>query len=200
MGASSVEKLGILGNGAEVLAKVSSYYFGSYGSILLGLMITVACLTTSVGLITSCSSFFHGLFPKVSYKRVALMLSIFSILVANIGLTQLIKVSTPVLMAIYPIAISLIFLTFLHPVFKGKSEVYQGSLILTFIISLFDGLNAAGIKINVINDFFTHFLPLYNVGLGWLIPSVLGGVAGYIFTKLRGRKIILVLMKPKKNK
>ncbi|MHB0864241.1 branched-chain amino acid transport system II carrier protein [Paenibacillus sp. SEL3] len=200
MGASSVEKLGVLGNGAEVLAKVSSYYFGSYGSILLGLMITVACLTTSVGLITSCSSFFHGLFPKVSYKRVALMLSIFSILVANIGLTQLIKVSTPVLMAIYPIAISLIFLTFLHPVFKGKSEVYQGSLILTFIISLFDGLNAAGIKINVINDFFTHFLPLYNVGLGWLIPSVLGGVAGYIFTKLRGRKIILVLMKPKKNK
>jgi LIVCS family branched-chain amino acid:cation transporter len=103
-------------------------------------------------------------------------------------------------MAIYPIAISLIFLTFLHPVFKGRSEVYQGSLILTFIISLFDGLNAAGIKINVINDFFTHLLPLYNVGLGWLIPSVLGGVAGYIFTKLRGRKIILVLMKPKKNK
>lgn len=126
------------------------------------------------------------------------MLSIFSTLVANIGLTQLIKVSTPVLMAIYPIAISLIFLTFLHPIFKGRSEVYQGSLILTFIISLFDGLNAAGIKINVINDFFTHLLPLYNVGLGWLIPSVLGGVAGYIFTKLRGRKIILVLMKPKK--
>ncbi|MDQ0494658.1 branched-chain amino acid transport system II carrier protein [Paenibacillus brasilensis] len=181
MGASSVEKLGVLGNGAEVLAKVSSYYFGSYGSILLGLMITIACLTTSVGLITACSSFFHGLFPKISYKRIAVILSIFSTLVANMGLTQLIKVSTPVLMAIYPIAISLIFLTFLHPVFKGKSEVYQGSLILTFIISLFDGLNAAGIKIKVINDFFTQLLPFYDVGLGWLIPSVLGGVGGYIF-------------------
>ncbi|MEC0183661.1 branched-chain amino acid transport system II carrier protein [Paenibacillus peoriae] len=185
MGASSVEKLGVLGNGAEVLAKVSSYYFGSYGSILLGLMITVACLTTSVGLITSCSSFFHGLFPNLSYKRVAVMLSVFSTLVANIGLTQLIKVSTPVLMTIYPIAISLIFLTFLHPVFKGRPAVYQGSLILTFIISLFDGLNAAGIEIKVINDFFTQFLPLYDVGLGWLIPSVLGGVGGYIFMMLR---------------
>ncbi|ASR45512.1 branched-chain amino acid transport system II carrier protein [Paenibacillus kribbensis] len=189
MGASSVEKLGVLENGAEVLAKASSYYFGSYGSILLGLMITVACLTTSVGLITACSTFFHGLFPNISYKRIAVMLSVFSTLVANIGLTQLIKVSIPVLMTIYPITIALIFLTFLHPVFKGKSEVYQGSLILTFIISLFDGLNAAEIKIKVINDFFTQFLPLYDVGLGWLIPSVLGGVGGYIFVMLRKKKV-----------
>lgn len=117
------------------------------------------------------------------------MLSIFSTIVANIGLTQLIKVSTPVLIAIYPIAISLIFLTFLHSVFKGKSEVYQGSLILTFIVSLFDGLNAAGIKIKVINDFFTQILPLYDVGLGWLIPSVLGGVGGIYSTILNEEKL-----------
>lgn len=194
MGASSVEKLGLLENGAEVLARVSSYYFGSYGSILLGLMITVACLTTSVGLITACSSFFHGLFPNVSYKKIAIILSMFSTLVANIGLTQLIKVSMPVLMTLYPIAISLLFLTFLHSVFKGKAEVYQGSLTLTFIVSLFDGLNAAGIKIEVIHHFFTQFLPLYNVGLGWLLPSILGGVAGYLFSKLR-KKIIVVLAK-----
>lgn len=185
MGASSVEKLGLLENGAEVLAKVSSYYFGSYGSILLGLMITVACLTTSVGLITACSSFFHGLFPNISYKKIAVILSMFSTLVANIGLTQLIKVSMPVLMTLYPIAISLIFLTFLHSIFKGKAEVYQGSLILTFIISLFDGLNAAGIQIEVMNHFFTQFLPMYNVGLGWLLPAILGGVGGYIFSVLR---------------
>ncbi|MEH7468535.1 branched-chain amino acid transport system II carrier protein, partial [Priestia megaterium] len=61
MGASSVEKLGHLDNGGAVLAKVSDYYFGEYGGLLLGLMITVACLTTSVGLITSCSSYFHKL-------------------------------------------------------------------------------------------------------------------------------------------
>ena len=53
MGASSVAKLGHLDNGGEVLAKVSNYYFGSYGGVLLGLMITVACLTTSVGLVYS---------------------------------------------------------------------------------------------------------------------------------------------------
>ncbi|MEH7741575.1 branched-chain amino acid transport system II carrier protein [Bacillus subtilis] len=188
MGASSVEKLGLLENGAEVLAKVSSYYFGSYGSILLGLMITVACLTTSVGLITACSSFFHELFPSISYKKFAVVLSVFSTFVANIGLTQLIKVSMPILMTMYPIAISLIFLTFLHPLFKGKSKVYQGSLLLTFITSLFDGLNTAGIKIEIINRILTQFFPLYSIGLGWLLPAILGGIGGYIYSAIMGQR------------
>ena len=64
-----LQKLGHLENGGEVLAKVSNYYFGSYGGVLLGLMITVACLTTSVGLVSACSSFFHKLFPNVLTKQ-----------------------------------------------------------------------------------------------------------------------------------
>ncbi|MFJ5624013.1 branched-chain amino acid transport system II carrier protein [Peribacillus loiseleuriae] len=185
MGASSVVKLGYLDNGGAILAKVSDYYFGAYGGILLGLMITVACLTTSVGLVSSCSSFFHKLFPKVSYKTIAISLSIFSAIVANIGLTQLITISVPVLTAIYPLAIVLIFLTFLHSLFKGKAEVYQGSLLLTFIISLFDGLNEAGIHFSLINNFFSEILPLYEVGLGWIIPAIVGGLIGYGSSILR---------------
>lgn len=78
-------------------------------------------------------------------------MSVFSTLVANIGLTQLIKISIPVLITMYPIAITLIFLTFLHSVFNGRFEVYQGSLILTFIFSSLDGLKAAGIESEIIH-------------------------------------------------
>ncbi|PGS79343.1 branched-chain amino acid transport system II carrier protein [Bacillus thuringiensis] len=185
MGASSVEKLGHLNNGAEILAKVSNYYFGSYGAILLGLLITVACLTTSVGLIISCATFFHGLFPKVSYRKIAIILSIFSTLVANIGLTQLIKISVPVLMALYPMVISLIFLILLHPIFNGNPTVYRVSLLFTFVISIFDGLNSAGLKFVIIKEFFDQYLPFYGIGLGWLLPSIIGGLSGYIFSVLR---------------
>ena len=66
----------------------------------------------------------------------AFILSVFSTLVANIGLTQLITVSIPVLMTLYPIAISLIFLTFLHHAFNGRSEVYQGRLMLIYCESI----------------------------------------------------------------
>ncbi|MGX9134895.1 branched-chain amino acid transport system II carrier protein [Rummeliibacillus sp. JY-2-4R] len=185
IGATSVEKLGSLDNGGTILAKVSEYYFGTYGGILLGLMITVACLTTSVGLITSCSAFFHKLLPKISYKTIAIILSIFSAVVANIGLTQLIAISVPVLTAIYPLAIVLIFLTFLHPFFKGKAEVYQGSLFFTFIISFFDGLNGAGIHFSSIDYFFNAILPMYDIGLGWIIPAIIGGFIGYGSSLLR---------------
>ncbi|KWW17599.1 MULTISPECIES: branched-chain amino acid transport system II carrier protein [Peribacillus] len=185
MGASSVEKLGHLDNGGIVLAKVSDYYFGAYGGILLGLMITVACITTSVGLITSCSTYFHKLFPNLPYKTIAISLSVFSAIVANIGLTQLIAISVPVMTAIYPLAIVLIFLTFFHSLFKGKPEVYQGSLLLTFIVSLFDGLSGAGIHISFIDTFFNAILPLYGEGLGWIIPAIVGGLVGYASSLIR---------------
>lgn len=185
MGASSVAKLGHLENGGEVLAKVSNYYFGSYGGILLGLMITVACLTTSVGLVSACSSFFHKLFPKVSYKKIAVLLSVFSAIVANVGLTQLIAVSVPVLSAIYPLAIVLIFLTFFHSLFKGRREVYQVSLLVTFIISVFDGLAAAGVNIQMVNQLFTRLLPMHEVGLGWVFPAIIGAFIGYGISYVR---------------
>ncbi|MFS0559549.1 branched-chain amino acid transport system II carrier protein [Terribacillus sp. 179-K 1B1 HS] len=185
MGASSVSELGYLSNGAEILARVSDHYFGRWGMVFLGLMITVACLTTSVGLITSCSTFFHKLMPRISYKTFAIVLSIFSAVVANIGLTELISISVPVLMAIYPITISLVFLTFLHPLFSGKREVYIGSLVLTFCVSIFDGFNEAGLQITAVNDLFHKVLPFYEVGLGWIVPSLVGGLLGLLVSTLR---------------
>ncbi|RPK06332.1 hypothetical protein FH5_05501 [Priestia endophytica] len=37
----------------------------------------------------------------------------------------------------------------------------------------------------MIHHLFTEFLPMYDIGLGWLIPSLLGGIGGYIFSTLR---------------
>jgi LIVCS family branched-chain amino acid:cation transporter len=89
--------------------------------------------------------------------------------------------------AIYPLAIVLIFLTFLHSLFKGRPEVYQGSLLLTFIVSLFDGLNGAGVHITFINDFFTAILPMYEAGLGWIVPAIVGGFIGYASSVLKSK-------------
>lgn len=180
MGASSVEKLGYLDNGGQILAQVSAYYFGSYGEIILGLMITIACLTTSVGLMTSCASFFHRLFPALSYKTIVCVLASFSTIVSNVGLTKLIAFSIPVLNVIYPLAIVLVVLTFLHPLFKGKVEVYQWSMAFTFIVSLCEGLS-----IDLIDHYLSLVLPMYTSGLGWLIPFVIGGLIGFGLSFLR---------------
>ncbi|MEH6949452.1 branched-chain amino acid transport system II carrier protein [Bacillus sp. JJ634] len=186
LGATSVAEIGDLeGNGGQVLAQVASHYFGSYGGVLLGFIVLLACLTTSVGLITACSSYFHKLMPSVSYKKFAVIFSVISAGFANFGLTQLISLSVPVLTAIYPLAIVLIVLTFTHSLFKGRSEVYQGSMLLTFVVSLFDGLSATPMDVSGVTNFFGEVLPLYGIGLGWIVPAIVGAVLGYIISLMR---------------
>ncbi|NRG46151.1 branched-chain amino acid transport system II carrier protein [Bacillus sp. CRN 9] len=180
MGASSVAELGILNNGGSVLSGIANVYFGSFGGIILSGVMIVACLTTSVGLISSCATYFNETFPKISYRSYVIIFAVFSAAVANFGLSQLIAISVPVLTAIYPLAIVLLILTFFHNAINGKKEVYQMSMLFTFIVSVFDGLNAAGFGVKPVDQLFTSILPLYEVGLGWILPAFIGVILGII--------------------
>lgn len=180
IGAISVEELGYMSNGGEILAQLSQHYFGTLGGVLLGIIVLLACLTTSIGLTTACSNYFHQLMPRISYRSFAIIFSIISALLANVGLNELIHISVPVLTAIYPLAIVLILLTFLHPLFKGKREVYWYSLTLTFLVSAVEGINESSLKLIWLEELYDAYVPLYSVGLGWLIPACVGAVIGLL--------------------
>src|SRR5690606_30252745 len=107
---------------------------------------------------SASAQYFHKLLPKVSYKAIVIILSLFSMVVSNIGLTQLIQLSLPILIIIYPLAIVLILFSFIHNAFNGYSAVYIGALIPTGLISLLDGLNTAGMDVSAITDSL-QFLP-----------------------------------------
>lgn len=188
LGATS-QGLGRSENGGQILTNVVFQLFGEPGNLLLGLAVALACLTTSVGLVTATGEFAHKMFPKLSYKVVILGLSLFSAGVANIGLSQLISVSVPVLTAIYPVAIVLIILSFFHEAFSGRQEVYLGSIIATALVSIADGLKAFGINLGTIDQVYSH-IPLYADGIGWLVPAIIGAVVGFIIALVRGRIII----------
>lgn len=178
LGATSVEGIGLLDNGGAVLAAVSQHYFGFNGNILLALIVIGACLTTSIGLIISCASYFHKIVPSISYKKWAIIFVAFSTAISNVGLSTIIEISVPILSIIYPLAIALIILTFLHPIFKGKKEVYQLSMLMTFIVSIIHNFGSFGIE--AMEEFFTANLVGYSVGLGWLLPAFIAGLIGYI--------------------
>lgn len=179
IGATSVSTTGYLDNGGAILSSTASVLFGSLGKTVLGLAITFACLTTSVGLVSACGNYLSKAFPRLSYKKVILILAIFSACVANFGLTQLISVSVPLLIAIYPLAIVLILLSFLDYVLPTKSIVYIISLGITAVFSIIDGLKAAGVNVDGLN---LDFIPLFNIGIGWLVPAAIGTIIGYIIS------------------
>ncbi|OIK13709.1 branched-chain amino acid transport system II carrier protein [Bacillus sp. MUM 116] len=194
MGASSVSEIGKFDNGGLIFAAVAQHYFGSYGNILLAIIIVLACLKTSIGLITSCSEFFHTVFPKVSYKWFVAILCVVSFTIANFGLNNIIQFAVPVLMFLYPLAIVLILLALFSPLFGHKRSVYVMAILLTFFVSIFDGYSTLATSLpgatvalfESIKTFYVHYLPLYNTGLGWILPAVIGAIAGYLWpTRLK---------------
>ncbi|NLI61776.1 MAG: branched-chain amino acid transport system II carrier protein, partial [Clostridiales bacterium] len=143
MGATSLGSLSRADNGGKIMSMVSEHYFGLIGKVLLAAIVSVACLKTAIGLITSCSQMFSEMFPKsLSYNKYAVIFTAFSFIVANFGLNNIIKLSIPVLMFLYPLAITLIILSLLAPVINKQRDIYKWTTIFTMVAALFDFINA----------------------------------------------------------
>lgn len=177
-GATSVEAIGRLENGGLIISQISRLQFGLSGSLILSVAITFACLTTSIGLIVACSSYFNKLRPSVSYKQYVLGLTLVSAFISNVGLTQIISFSIPVLVAISPIVIVLITLTLFGSLLRNRNAVYTWSVLLTSKVSMVEGLGAAGFELGI-SEAFARYLPLYSLGMGWIVPALVGCVIGF---------------------
>lgn len=184
LGASSAAVLGQSENGGVILTQVSRLYFGHAGGLILALIISFACLTTSCGLASSCAWYFNKISKgRIQYQRLLLAFTLFSMIAANVGLTGLIAISVPFLIVIYPVVIVLVILSLADPLFKGRKAVYRYSIGLTFAFSLFGGLNAAGVPMRELNEIFSRYIPLYELNLGWLAPAILGAAIGCFFAR-----------------
>ncbi len=192
MGATSLGSVSRADNGGKIMSMVSEHYFGFIGKLLLAAIVTVACLKTAIGLITSCAQMFNEMFPKsVSYNKYAVIFTLFSLIIANFGLNRIIQLSIPVLMFLYPLAITLIILSLLAPIFKKQRDIYRWTIILVMIAAFFDFCNAlpeaikgTAIMKRIVN--FAHmYLPGFDYGFGWIIPALTGFIIGIVIWIVR---------------
>ena len=184
MGARSRGVLPLYSNGGEALAAIADYYYGSVGGLILAAIVTFACLKTAVGLLTSCSETFVGLFPKgPSYRIWCVIFSVFSFVVSNVGLTAIIAYAIPALMFLYPLAITLILLSLCDNWFGGSREVYVSVTACTFAAALLDLIKALPGQLGMTGllSFASAHLPLFDLGLGWICPALVGLVVGLIW-------------------
>ncbi len=167
MGMCSSGAYEIQENGAWTLRQIVYQVFGSTGAVLLAAIFTLACLTTCVGLINSISQYFSMLFQKVSYRAWVFLITFFSFLVCNLGLTMILSISIPVLNAIYPVSIVLILLGLSHRLWAGNPYVYPVTVAGTGAVSVLFALGEAGVPLGALTSLL-HRLPLYRLGFGWL--------------------------------
>lgn len=190
MGTQSRGMFEISENGGIALAQISEYYLGNFGKIVLAFTITFACLKTAIGLVTSCSEAFLKLFPgRLSYKAWAVIFSVFSFAVSNVGLSAIINYSIPVLMFLYPLTITLILLALFGKFFDHDKKVYVCVTAFTLAAAIFDFLKTLPadlqetLSLSRVTEFGRTVLPWFDLNLGWVVPSIIGLILGLILRK-----------------
>lgn len=192
VGAQSRGQLEISANGGEALAQIAGHYFGSAGAVILAATVTIACLKTAVGLVTSCSETFVKIFPGgPSYRVWAVTFSLVSFLIANLGLNTILAYSTPVLMFLYPLSIVLILLTLGGRLFGNHPAVLRWTIGCTMVAAVFDLLRTlptqaqAALHLEPVVALAETWLPLCKQGFGWVCPAALGLVIGLALRRVR---------------
>ena len=161
---------GTIGRAQLVMAIVEAL-MGKVGMILFGVVVGLACVTTAIALTSSAAAYFAELCrSKVPYKAFVIAICVFSAVVSNLGLDRIVAVAAPVLDVIYPPTLVLIFISLLMP--RMPDRVSRGACIGALITSVLCTLTAHGVNIPVVPS-----LPLYDLGLSWLIPAAVFGLA-----------------------
>jgi len=172
---------GTFENGTQILASASTLLLGKSGTALLGFIFTLACFNTVVGLTTACGQYFSNLIPKISYKTVVLVVTLVGFTLANLGLSQILKVSVPFLVTAYPLTIVLIILTFFNRFFKNTRVVYGSAMLFTGVFAVLGGLSATGMNLGVLQT-VKEVLPFSSVGLEWIVPALIGTGIGMLLS------------------
>ncbi|AFS78894.1 branched-chain amino acid transport system carrier protein BrnQ [Gottschalkia acidurici 9a] len=153
-----------------LLLLLSRSILGNLGSTIIGIAIGLACLTTSIGLLTAGSSFFEKISNgKLPYKVNAVVISIISIIIGCLGVDNIVKISNPILNVLYPVTITLIVTTLANKYIRNIKAVRVG-----VYTSLLFGL------LQVIPSIKLNFIPLGKLGFAWLVPTVVSILIGHL--------------------
>ena len=177
---------------AAMLTTIVKNLLGSWGQLAMGLAVCFACLTTAIGLTTTCGQYFEEVSKgKISYKKTILVTVAVEFIISLVGVDSLINLAVPVLTFIFPIMIALILFSAFDQ-YIPYDWTYLGAVVGAGIVGLVQGINTLsqllggkllGDAVKLIGTF-----PLATYGLEWIVPTFAGAL---IFT------ILAAILKPK---
>jgi LIVCS family branched-chain amino acid:cation transporter len=155
-----------------LLTKLSADTLGSMGANLLAILVSLACFTTAVGIVTGTADFIKGLCKdsRIAYLLTAFFASALGVVMGQMDVHGIIDVAVPALMFIYPITIVLIFLNALPQRFASPI-VFKVVVIVTMVFSLPDFLASIGFSEQIRG--VSAYIPLVQQRLAWVVPACL---------------------------
>lgn len=166
---------------SELILAIVYALMGKAGTIIFGVVVGLACLTTAIGLTGIVAGFFSGVSKgKIPYKAIVIAMCIFSAVVSNLGLDRIISIAGPILDLVYPPVVTVIFIAVAIPnVHDYISRFAAGGALLWSALCSIDAL--FGVTIG-----FLHKMPLFDLGLSWILPTVIFGLIGLAVAKATG--------------
>lgn len=165
-------------NGAVLLSLAATKLMGNVGNVAFGSIVILACLTTCIGLINACASFANQVYPKVSYGLYVLGFTLTGAILSNLGLESILAIAVPIMVFLYPISIALILLSLIHPLLAHRPLTYVLGVGAATLFA-FNDMLASLVSSPLPWQSLVDKLPLAELGLGWIVPTLVMAIVGY---------------------
>ncbi len=158
-------------NRTGLVSAISSFTLGNQANLLLSVLISLACFTTAVGIVTGTADFVKSRFAnsQKAYAITAFMGSLLGVLMGQLNVDYIIAVAVPALMFIYPVTIVLILLNAI-PEKWTSVRVFRWVVGTTIFFSIPDFLSSLGIY--QVTEAISGWIPFAEINLGWGLPAL----------------------------
>ncbi|MGF1727005.1 branched-chain amino acid transport system II carrier protein [Photobacterium nomapromontoriensis] len=156
-------------NGGEILTRYVAAVFGPLGQYLLGAIIIMACLTTTVGLTNACAEYYQQTF-RAPFAFTAAIVTTMTGVIANFGLDHILAISLPAILVLCPIAIALVLSALFLPTTKRYFPVYLVIMAIALAFGSLDALNILDLLPGTLSAPLAKHVPLFAAHASWLLP------------------------------
>lgn len=154
---------------------------GNSGSVLFGIVVALACMTTAIALVSASAEYFSRLSKgRIGYVPLVVGICLFSAVVSNLGLDAIVTIASPILNIVYAPSVVLILLTIFGDRIK-KDTVFKGAAIGALLTSLIETAATFGLIPDI-----TAAFPFSALGFAWIVPAAVCGVIGALLPERKG--------------
>ncbi|MGB5229000.1 MAG: branched-chain amino acid transport system II carrier protein [Eudoraea sp.] len=168
----------------SLITGISKITLGSKANLFLGILVSLACFTTAVGIVAGTADFVKSRLPKSkrAYLITALISCLLGVLMGQFNVDYIIAIALPILMFVYPVTIVLILLNVIPEKF-GSQKVFRTVVFITIVFSVPDFLGSIGLGTEIAS--ITRWIPLSKLSMGWVLPALVV----FIFANIRERRL-----------
>ena len=176
---------GAADDGTALLRSAASSALGPAGVIVFAAIVILACLTTSVGLLSAWAGYAYATLPRTTFSRHLVAGAGCALILSNLGLAVIIRIVAPLTLLLYPITITLVAATILDVVAPGRLRTaYTWPVAVAGVLGLVSALAEAGW--NAPSALLARS-GAWNGSTGWIAPTLLALVLGAALDVRAGR-------------